>query len=367
MTLRKTNHKAIRRASRAMVVMAMVAAVHSDANAGNGRKGFLMSTRNPLYQTLDAVAGGLDAIVSKSVSSSQRLARKLTGQPESLCDEVPCDALLADEAHAGNIYSGVDPQGDVPWQLVPYDEEPICDPNSLNPMELQGPTVLPQVPSDGHGESVTTPWPVPGPSTLAEPPAPRGETEQLSPSDVKRNGTGKKGSEQVKDYFEDAKPAQPIAPAVPTPPKPPAPQPQAVPSAAAPKAAAPKAAEPKAAEPKAAEPKAVEPGVETPPVAEAPNLDLDQPAPPATPPTPAAPVKPATPQPPMVPPFEDPFKDDMPDAAPAPGASPDGTSRTTLPAVTPVQGNRAKPSGKTLGKAKPQPKRFFGILQTSGK
>jgi hypothetical protein len=69
----------------------------------------------------------------------------------------------------------------------------------------------------------------------------------------------------------------------------------------------------------------------------------------------------------MVPPFEDPFKDDMPDAAPAPGASPDGTSRTTLPAVTPVQGNRAKPAGKTLGKAKPQPKRFFGILQTSGK
>lgn len=360
MILRKPRHKAIRRASRAMVVMAVVAAVQSDANAGNGRKGFLMSTRNPLYQTLDAVAGGLDAIVSKSVSSSQRLARKLKGQPDPLCDEVPCDAILADEAHAGNIYSGVDPQGDLPWQLVPCEEEPVCDPDSLTPMELQGPALLPQVPSDGHGESVTTPWPVPGPSTLAEPPAPRGETEQHSPSDVKRNGTGKKGGQQIKDYFEDAKPAQPIAPAVPTPPKPPAPQPQAVP----------RADTPKAAEPKAAEPKAAEPGVDTPPVAEAPNLDLGSPAPP---PTPAAPVKPAAPQLPMVPPFEDPFKDDMPDAPPVPlpRALQDGTSRTTLPSVTPVQGNRTKPSGKTLGKssgnAKSQPKRFFGILQTSGK
>lgn len=137
-------HPASRPSKRTLLVLALVTLGGTAAEAGHGHAKHRPSRRapmpNPIFQTLDTVAGGLDLMVQKSLSSSKKLSRMLTGDRRSqACDELPCDSMLLDglPPQQERMPSGViDIQDESTWQLVPCEEDDQCDPRSLNSLPI---------------------------------------------------------------------------------------------------------------------------------------------------------------------------------------------------------------------------------------
>lgn len=138
-------HPTSRPSKRTLLVFALVTLGGTAAEAGHGHAKHRPSRRsampNPIFRTLDSVAGGLDLMVEKSLSSTKRLSRMLTGDRRSqACDELPCDSMLLDglPLEQERMPSGViDIQDESTWKLVPCEEDDQCDPRSLNSLPIR--------------------------------------------------------------------------------------------------------------------------------------------------------------------------------------------------------------------------------------
>lgn len=246
-------HPTSRPSKRTLLVFALVTLGGTAAEAGHGHAKHRPSRRapmpNPIFRTLDSVAGGLDLMVQKSLSSSKKLSQMWTGDLRSqACDELPCDSMLLDglSPQQERMPSGViDIQDESTWQLVPCEEDDQCDPRSLNSLPihkgglpfasdaLQGPVELlplqpvprsPKLEAKPHQPDPARPKLAP-PKAVAPPLPPElhGEKseedwfEEFSPSIPPLTPTAPRTDRDTSDPFRDDQPSKsPGASEIPT-------------------------------------------------------------------------------------------------------------------------------------------------------
>jgi len=220
-------HPTSRPSKRTLLVFALVTLGGTAAEAGHGHAKHRPSRRapkpNPIYRTLDSVAGGLDLMVRKSLSSTNKLSRMLTGNRRSQeCDELPCDSMLLDglPLEQDRMPSGViDIQDESTWKLVPCEEDDQCDPRSLNslPMHKRG---LPFASDAMQGPVQLLPLePAPrSPKLEAKPhqPAPARPKLEQPKADVPPLPPEKRGEQSEEEWFEEFSPSiPPVKPTTP--------------------------------------------------------------------------------------------------------------------------------------------------------
>lgn len=215
-----------RSSNRTLLVVALLTLGGSAAEAGHGHAQHRAPRRaaapNPIYRTLDSVAGGLDLLVEKSLSSTRKMTHFLTGgRGSQACDDLPCDAMLLDglPTERERLPEGVlDIHDESTWKLVPCEEDDQCDPRSLNalPMHKGG---LPFASDAIQGPVELLPLkPVPRspqPEAPAPPVAPSRPTP-APPKAVPSPSQGQLGEQAEEDWFEEFSPT--IPPVAPTPP-----------------------------------------------------------------------------------------------------------------------------------------------------
>jgi len=215
-------------APRALLIVTL-SAVGGEAFAEYGRGGHGQPPRrapdNPVFRTLDVVAGGLDLAVEKSLVSGNWVAKRFLGRyPQRPCDDLPCDAMGPESSTSPGTWDG---------QLVPCDDR--CDPRNLSalpgnshvspyaldtlapsarPMPRRAtPPVGPQAGDDPA--SPQRPHQTPKATTPPAPRAPRTELQPL-PGEPSQPGPRPTAPPDDADWFDEFSPSiPPVRPTAP--------------------------------------------------------------------------------------------------------------------------------------------------------
>jgi len=219
-------------APRALLIVAL-SAVGGEAIAEYGRGGHGQPPRrvpdNPIFRTLDVVAGGLDLAVEKSLVSRNWVAQRFSGRyPQRACDDLPCDAMGPEGPTSSGSWDG---------RLVPCDDR--CDPRHLNALpgnsrvspfalDTLAPSArsTPRRPSPPVGPQTDDyPTSPPRPSQMpqaATPPESRGPEQELQPlpDESSQPGPRPTAPPEDADWFDEFSPSiPPIRPTAPVRPK----------------------------------------------------------------------------------------------------------------------------------------------------
>lgn len=215
-----------RPSKRTLLVFALITLGGSAAEAGHGhakhRSPRRASAPNPIFRTLDSVAGGLDLLVEKSLSSTRKMSDLLSGGRRSqACDELPCDAMLLDglPTEMERLPHGVvDIQDESTWKLVPCEEDDQCDPRSLNSLPMRKGD-LPFASDAMQGPVELLPLkPVPQSPKIEKQPQPAESSRPTPtpPKAVPSPSPGQLGEQAEEEWFEEFSPTiPPVAPPAP--------------------------------------------------------------------------------------------------------------------------------------------------------